>query len=281
MVPTYIICREIRRHATVALGGDGGDELFAGYLHYSWLESQRRIRRLLPGSVRAPLAAFAGRCLPLGFQGRNQLLGVSDGISNCIAHIHMYFDRVSRDSLLRPDVLRVARESAHPEAARSDYADSRMETPLYAASSSDFSYYLPDDVLTKVDRASMLSSLEVRAPMLDARLIEFAFASVPDRLRATGKDRKILLKELAKRLLPASFDVQRKQGFSVPPSWFSQGWGAFMDEVLASASPKLFNPGAIRALRQGQRRGRRNTERLFALVLFELWRDAYQIALPV
>ncbi len=280
MVPTYMICKEIRRHATVALGGDGGDELFAGYFHYSWLASQARIRRLIPGFARHSLSTLAGRFMPLGFPSRNQLLGMSGSLSNCMAHVRVYFDAWSRQALLSQEMQEAVKQRAAPELERQRHADRLNTSPLSAATATDFSFYLPDDVLTKVDRASMLASLEVRAPLLDPKLIDFAFSHVPDHLRATANGRKILMKRLATRLLPDDFDVDRKQGFSIPSSWFSETWGSYMKDILGAASPKLFNQSFIRDLQSGQEKGRRNSERIFALVIFELWRDKYGIDLP-
>lgn len=280
MVPTYMICKEIRRHATVALGGDGGDELFAGYFHYSWLASQARIRQVIPGFARQSVSSMAGRFMPLGFPSRNQLLGMSGDLSNCMAHVRVYFDAWSRQALFSPEMKAAIEARSTPEAERRAYADRLDKSALFAATATDFSFYLPDDVLTKVDRASMLTSLEVRAPLLDPALIDFAFAKVPDHLRATKDGRKILMKKLARRLLPDDFDVDRKQGFSIPSSWFSEQWGAYMDDILKAASPKLFDQQFIRSLQEGQKKGRKNSERLFSLVIFELWREAYNIELP-
>jgi asparagine synthase (glutamine-hydrolysing) len=141
----------------------------------------------------------------------------------------------------------------------------------------DFHTYLPDDILVKVDRASMLASLELRAPLLDHRVIEFAYGRVPTRLKATATQRKILLKRLAARVLPPAFDRQRKQGFSIPLArWLQQGaWRELFHDVLR-APGGLFEPRAVQALLRGQDAGRQNYERLFGLVLLELWRREYR-----
>jgi asparagine synthase (glutamine-hydrolysing) len=127
----------------------------------------------------------------------------------------------------------------------------------------------------------MLNSLEVRAPLLDYRVIEFAFGRVPSDLKATTSTRKVLLKKLAARLLPPQFDQQRKQGFSIPlASWLRKGaWRSYFREVLLSSDGQLFDRGAVRNLLKGQERGVRNSERLFALVLLELWRREYRVSL--
>jgi asparagine synthase (glutamine-hydrolysing) len=138
-----------------------------------------------------------------------------------------------------------------------------------------------DGYLVKVDRASMLNSLEIRAPWLDYRLIEFAFGRVPDYLRATASERKILPRMLAAKLLPSRLDLKRKQGFSIPlAAWLQGTWGPFFESVLREADPHLFNQATIQALIRGQRKGRANAARLFCLTMFELWRREYRIALP-
>ncbi len=146
------------------------------------------------------------------------------------------------------------------------------------ATAVDFETYLVDDILVKVDRASMLTSLEVRAPWLDPRIIELAFRDVPDSLRAKGGRRKILPRRLAAKLLPAELDLSRKQGFALPlADWFRGDWGRFIEDVLSEADPALFDPPTVRSLVRGQSRGLANTQRLFALVMFELWRRHYGI----
>jgi asparagine synthase (glutamine-hydrolysing) len=151
---------------------------------------------------------------------------------------------------------------------------------LQKMTAADFKTYLPEDILVKVDRASMLASLEVRAPFLDYRIIEFAFGRVPDRLRATPSERKVLLKNLARRVLPTDFDLRRKQGFSLPlHTWFSGEWGKYIREVLTEAPTELYSPRVINQLFQEQQRGFGNSQRLFNLAILELWRREYDVRL--
>jgi asparagine synthase (glutamine-hydrolysing) len=144
----------------------------------------------------------------------------------------------------------------------------------------DFENYMAEDILVKVDRASMLNSLEVRAPFLDHRLIEFSFSKVPSFLKATASHRKVLLKRLAVRLLPSEFDQQRKQGFGIPlASWIQSGpWRKCFHDILLSESA-FFNRKVVNNLLSWQEKGMANSERLFALVLFELWRKEYRVSL--
>jgi asparagine synthase (glutamine-hydrolysing) len=125
----------------------------------------------------------------------------------------------------------------------------------------------------------MLTSLEVRAPFLDHNIIEFAFSKVPDSLRVNGNGRKILPRLLAQQLLPRELELKRKQGFAIPiDHWFKGEWGTFMKSVLFS-NDSWFDHAMVTELIAGQERGLANTQRLFALMMFELWRKTYNISL--
>jgi asparagine synthase (glutamine-hydrolysing) len=275
MVPTYLVSRLIRREATVALGGDGGDELFGGYPHHSWLQSQAHVRAFIPAPIGRALRPLATALLPVGMKGRNYLLGLTGDQAFSIAQFNQYFDPSTRRRLLGP--MSAASGGETPEVFKAGLGPP-AGTLLQRATATDFRSYLVDDILTKVDRASMLNSLEVRAPFLDRRLIEFAFGDVPDRLRATEHERKILPRRLAARLLPPSLDLTRKQGFSLPlGAWFKGEWGTFIRDVLTDPRQELLDRGAVNSLVTRQQRGLANMHRLFALAMFELWRREYGI----
>ena len=273
MVPTYLVSRLVRQNCTVALGGDGGDELFGGYVHHSRIQERARLRRFLPGPVKRLVGSAAG-ALPAGMRGRSFLrsLGVPD--DEAWVNAMMHFDLPTRRRIAP---LTRALVGAPPESYRL-LAGSVGRTLLQKMTRADFATYLPEDILVKVDRASMLASLELRAPFLDYRIIDFAFGRVPDRLRATTTDRKILLKLLARRLLPPSFDTRRKQGFSLPLHvWFKGEWGSYIADVLRSAPATLYEPRAIAALLVGRSRGFGNAQKLFNLAMLELWRREYDV----
>jgi len=277
MVPTYLISRLVRQHTTVALGGDGGDELFGGYPHYSWILRQEHARRFIPRPLRR-LAGMA-RWLPPGLKGRNHLIGLTADLAYSIAHINMYFDGFTRHRLLAPVGIGRGGQDVSPETYKAGLC-LPGHTLLQQATRADFQTTMVDAYLVKMDRASMLASLEVHAPWLDHQIIEFAFGRVPDMLRATDAERKILPRCLAQRLLPAALDLKRKQGLSMPLAvWFKGRWGSFVESVLCEADPGLFDQRTIRSLIVGQRRGYANTQRLFALAMFELWRREYGITL--
>jgi asparagine synthase (glutamine-hydrolysing) len=275
MVPTYLVSRAIREQVTVALGGDGADELFGGYEPYSWILQQERARRYLPGPMRAAAGAAARRWLPVGLRGRNYVLGYTGDLSRSLAYIRMFVDAPARSRLVGPP----AAGDVTPEALLGGAHP--LGTAVQRLTGTDFRTYLTDDILVKVDRAAMLASLEVRAPFLDHRIIEFAFGRVPDEQKVTRRRRKILLRSLSARLLHAGVDSSRKQGFSVPlGEWFRGEWGGLFREVLLDPGSELFDTGEVRALIAGQERGLANTERLFSLTMLELWRREYGVAVP-
>jgi asparagine synthase (glutamine-hydrolysing) len=274
MIPTYLVTRLVAQHCKVALGGDGGDELFGGYVHYNRFLRMQRLARRMPHFLRWSIARGASALLPIGFRARNWLQNFDVDFSNGLPFVGAQFDSRSRRQLMR----NWANWPLVGEAVR-ERAVSRTADLLQRATRCDFENYLAEDILVKVDRASMLNSLEVRAPLLDHRIIELAFARVPRDLKATTQQRKILLKRLAARVLPPQFDRQRKQGFSIPlAAWLRSGpWHRLFHEVLLGADGNLFDRGTVRKLLDGQARGRRNSERLFALLLLELWRQEYRI----
>lgn len=275
VIPTFLVSKLVREHCTVALGGDGGDELFGGYTHYPRIARMEEKRTWLPSCVGRGISWAATELLPVGTRGRNWLKTM-DGNSS-LPHLMTasFFDRTTRRRLLPglPD------DGFSPEAELWGASLPGCD-PIARATRTDFQNYLPDDILVKVDRASMLNSLEMRAPLLDFRIIEFAFGAVPSHLRATRLERKVLLKRLALRVLPANFDSHRKQGFSVPlGDWLRHGTlGRLFREVLLE-SDLGFNKTLVADLLRGQRKGRSNADRLFALLMLELWRREYQVSL--
>ncbi len=278
MVPTYLVSRLVRQHATVALGGDGGDELFGGYPHYSMIEQQEKMRRLISPRVRKMVGLSASSWLPVGTRGRNHLIGFASDLTHSIAHINMYFDATTRKKLaLKKNGSRGS--AGIPEEYKVSLCNSDYSA-LQQATRADFLTTMVDAYLVKVDRASMLASLEMRAPWLDHRIIEMAFARVPDALKATTKERKILPRRLAARLLPSQLDLKRKQGFTMPlQAWFKGQWGTFIEEVITQAPKDFLDASVIQNLINGQRRGLNNTQRLFALTMLELWRREYRISI--
>lgn len=276
MLPTWLVSNLVREHCTVALGGDGGDELFGGYSGYSNLLRQRRHLNLVPAWLRQAVAGAASS-LPVGLKGRNYLQGLGVDLCRSLPLQTSFFDARSRRLLL-------GQRTDHPLGATAIFA-ARIPNQtdlLQRATRMDFENYLAEDILVKVDRASMLNSLELRAPFLDVRMIEFAFSKIPSHLKATEKEKKILLKRLAARVLPAKFDKQRKQGFSIPLSqWITNGPSRELFWDILNSDDCIFDRAFVQGLLKGQELGRSNSDRLFCLTLFEMWRKQYKITLSI
>ncbi len=276
MVPTFLVSQLIRKHCTVALGGDGGDELFGGYTHYDRMLKLQERFGVIPRALRGLVASAGSALLPVGFRGRNWVQALSTDFQREVPLVASYFDHSARKGLLGSGFPGLGATERTWLASLPTGADL-----LDRATRLDFGSYLAEDILVKVDRTSMLNSLEIRAPMLDIGVVEFAFGCVPSRLKASSGSRKILLQRLARKLLPPSFDTTRKQGFSIPiANWLESGpWLEFFRQVLLDSSQDIFNRACVEKLFQGQANGRSNGERLFGLVMFELWRREYAATL--
>lgn len=270
MIPTFLVTEQIRRHCAVALGGDGGDELFGGY--YSASAAARLQTQLngIPLWPRRQLARLA-YLMPAGMRGRVRLQLIGADMACELPPVACHFDRGQRRRVMSvvmgwPLIAEDMRAARTPQQAEAVQRMTRY----------DFQNYMTEDILVKVDRASMLNSLEVRSPFLDRRVIDFAFGEVPTHQKATPSARKIILRELAQRLLPAEFDRIRKQGFGIPINhWLSAGpWRTLFEDVLFD-SACLFARGEIQTLFRGLDAGRSVKESLFGLTLFELWRREY------
>ena len=180
----------------------------------------------------------------------------------------MLFDCAARDELLNRDF---SSGLAIPELLKENRVAEGYST-IQTATRMDYHSYLPEDLLAKVDRASMLCSLEVRAPFLDHRVVDFAFGQVPDELKAKWRDRKILPRLLAKRMFPPGFDLRRKQGFSVPlQSWLGRESNSVLHEAARSLPRDMINSDYVDRLFAYQAEGYNNSERIFCLALLAMW----------
>jgi asparagine synthase (glutamine-hydrolysing) len=273
MIPTYLVSEQISQRCKVALGGDGGDELFGGYYAASRVAALQQKYSGIPSIARGAAASLAVSW-PAGSKGRDFLAQLGADPASDVPPFTPYFDKAGRNRLLPQH----ADWPLAAEEIRQALVPPTLD-PVQRVTRFDFANYMVEDILVKVDRASMLNSLEVRSPFLDVPVIEFAFGGVPSHLKATPKDRKIILKKLAARLLPRTFDLKRKQGFGAPlESWLRTGpWRRLFEDVL-------FDPGAafskpeIEKLFRGLEAGRCVKNQLFGLALFELWRKQYGVA---
>jgi asparagine synthase (glutamine-hydrolysing) len=268
LIPTLVVFKEIKKLCKVAIGGDGADELFGGYPHHSRLLRLSRLQNSALSSLVRPVFSFLTSCLPPGRCHRNWLSGLANSGPKTIPFIGDYFDWRIRGPLLKSDNI-----------LPNDFAESvwrngqpRNGISRHSILSHDFLNYLPNDILVKVDRMSMAASIELRAPYLDNRIIEYAFREIPPNLRFSQHERKILLRKLAKKILPRSFDSNRKQGFSLPLNdWLSSiDMRNFVIEFL-TRDDAIFSPNAVSKLVISQGNGARNAERIFLLLAIQAW----------
>ncbi|HEY3066267.1 MAG TPA: asparagine synthase (glutamine-hydrolyzing) [Methylomirabilota bacterium] len=272
-IPTYFVSALAAREVKVALSGDGGDEIFAGYDRYVVDERRRRLGLIadtgLAGGVR-----WVSRALPEGTPGKNFLFNLS------LPRVERYLDSVSHfaparlSALLHEDFLAAAGSASdvvHEHVARSEGL--RFPGRLQYL---DLKTYLPGDILTKVDRMSMAHSLEARVPLLDHELVEFA-AGIPSEYQLQAGETKRLFKRAIAGVLPDEVLNRPKQGFAVPLEYWLRGdWDAFLHDSLFSGSTlgrEIFDGGYVRRLHDLYRGTRRRDvlHRLWTLVVFETW----------
>lgn len=274
MIPTFMVSRLVRSRATVALGGDGGDELFGGYHHHGWMLNMARARRA--GLQHLPLARpIADRVLPYAFKARKTVLRLLDRHDPAIT--------VTR--LMEPGLRRslIGAHRGVPHQAAEDFRAalvSRWHEPRERAMALDYLTYMCDDILVKVDRSSMMTSLEVRAPLLDPAIIEFAFGQLAPGQRASRAGRKLMLRHLAQRRLPAWFDTSRKQGFSIPlAAWLRGPWKPLLADIAASAGDGLLDADAVRRFLAGGLAADRLAHPVYQIAMLELWRRHYRVTM--
>ncbi len=285
LFPTYLVSRLARQHVKGVLAGDGGDELFGGYDAYAAQALASRLSRVTPG-VAWRLADRAASLVPPSERKKGALNKVKRFLEGVAAHPadlgHFrwatFMNQASRARLYTPAMLEASLGGdVHREvrdALGAYRADDVVNRELYA----DLRTYLADDILVKVDRMSMATSLETRAPFLDADVMELAF-SMPGHLKVRGHERKIVLKEALRGVLPDSILFRRKEGFSIPmKNWLRRDLQPLMRDLLSPERLRrrgLFEPREVDRLMQEHVAGRANhAHQLFALMVFERWADA-------
>ncbi len=276
-IPTYYVCQMARRNVTVALSGDGGDELFAGYTRYREALS-RRSWSLLPSVVRSRLLAPIAETLPPEWPGRNRLYALAHHSPDAPGYglgIYPYI----KESLYTPELSSAIAASDPGEGTCALPREVRSLDLLSRLQYLDTTRYLPDDILAKVDRASMAHSLEVRAPLLDYELVEYA-AGIPPALKLQGGTSKYLFKRLLSRLLPDSVFSKPKQGFAVPKgAWFRKELRLAARERLLDGRTLdrgYFRRGAVERLLAHHEAGRRDySDWIWCLLVLEEWHRTF------
>ncbi|MDD5110214.1 MAG: asparagine synthase (glutamine-hydrolyzing) [Patescibacteria group bacterium] len=280
LIPTYLLSKFAKNQVTVALGGDGGDELFLGYQTFQ-AEYLAQLLRFLPHGVRRHFVSRVPRLRPHSydyFTFRDKMQRFLQGLGYPDDQRHL----VWRGSF-PPDRIGALLTDDARERCRGDWISdptSRLPEPGRIPRWSRLSYwylksYLMDDVLVKVDRASMYASLEVRAPILDYRLVEFAF-SLPWPLKLHRYHTKFLLKRLMRDRLPVGIVSRRKQGFAVPiGAWLRGELKPLAQDLLSADALRhqgIFQPAVVQRLLSDHLDGRAdNRKELWTLMCFQLW----------
>jgi asparagine synthase (glutamine-hydrolysing) len=282
--PTFLVSRLARRHVTVALSGDGGDELFGGYETYLATGTARRYgalpKVLRKGLIEPAVEWLRPTSAKKGLINKAQrfIEGLRQDPRLGHARWRVFLTEAQKSRLFAPEAL-AAMAAPLGQHIEQLLVEARDREPLARCLYVDLFSYLPDDILTKVDRMSMAVSLESRVPFLDKEMVELAFA-VPDELKIKKGVSKWILKRIAERYLPADAVYRPKEGFSVPlKHWITGAYRELMDELLSAErvqSDGIFAWPEISRLKQEHLRGRRNHSHvLWTLMMFQAWQDRW------
>ena len=278
-IPTYRVCELARESVTVALSGDGGDENFLGYRRYRWHAYEERVRRLLPQSIRGPLFGVLGAVYPKLDRAPRFLRAKATLQELARDSLEAYFSSVSifptslRQQMFSGDFRSELKGYGALQVFR-DHADrAKTADALQLAQYMDFKAYLPGDILTKVDRASMAHSLEVRVPILEHHFVEWA-ASIPTSQKLSGNDGKHCFKRALQPHLPREIMYREKMGFAVPiVGWFRDELRERLHDTINGErlrSTGLFDQFCLdRLVREHQSGARNYAPVLWALAMFD------------
>ena len=290
IIPTYLLSRFARQHVTVALGGDGGDELFGGYptlLAHRLVRYYERLPAVLRDRVVSPLVER----LPVSMANISLDFKVKrfvDGAGYPIGERHVRwlgsFSSQERAELLDPEVRATLEAADRYDLVAEHLARHRLRDPLNQVLYLDMKMYLENDILAKVDRASMMASLEARVPLLNVDLVEH-MARVPISLKLRGQRSKYILKHALRGVLPDATLARGKKGFGIPVARWIRG--PLKELVTTTLAPDklrregFFQPAYVQRLLDDHLGGRRdNRKQLWTLFMFERWYERYAAPLP-
>lgn len=280
-IPSYYVSRETRRYVTVALNGDGGDECFAGYERYAAMNLAQRYTRLLPAALRNGVVANLANALPdfqtRGPLGKGQRFLKAASLSPIQRYLRWIsaFDENAKLDLYSNEFREQTKDFSTVGIIQPWFAKANGAGIVDASLLTDTMTYLPNDLLVKMDIASMTVSLEARSPFLDHHLMEFA-ASLPEKLKLRRMTTKYLLKRILKDLVPAENLSRGKMGFGVPIGhWFRGTMQPFLRETLLSEKAlarNLFQRNKVRQIIDQHVAGKiDHSHRLWSLLMLELW----------
>jgi asparagine synthase (glutamine-hydrolysing) len=278
-IPTFRVCKLARKHVTVALSGDGGDEHLGGYRRYRLHLMEERLRAMLPLGLRRPVFGTLGRFYPKAdwapriFRAKTTLQGLAKDSVEAYFHSVSILRNDMREGLFSDAFRRALGGYNAIEVFRDHARRAHTDDPLALIQYLDIKTYLVGDINTKVDRASMAHSLEVRAPLLDHEVVEW-LATLPSSFKVRGREGKFLFKKAMEPLLPASVLYRPKMGFSVPLARWFRGplrvrvRQAVLGEALAATG--IFNADYLRHLVDAHQSGARDySASLWTVLMFE------------
>lgn len=275
-LPTYSISKLTKKYVTVSLSGDAGDELFGGYPSYPGFLYRKNQLDSIPNFIRTVISSMSGKNkFSSKINKKIDFIGANDDASR-FTMLLTHFTDYDKSLLFSNEVNElINRQNNEARKIKHQYFNNSLSfvnQMLY----SDFKHYLPDDILVKVDRTSMLSSLESRAPFLDHRLIEFAF-SLPAEWKLKDNITKAILKDSVKDLLPEKILKRSKMGFGVPlKHWFSNELYSYCEAKLSS-NKNIYNINTAKKYLEEHRRGKRDhSQRLWLMLCMVLWMEKYQ-----
>jgi len=282
--PTYLVARHARNYVTVALSGDGGDELFGGYETYAADQIDRWYARTPTFFRYAVIEPFIKSLKPRSAKKGlvNKATRFVEGLEQPDDLFHarwrIFTRKGFRQTLFTPDVLEelTINEDTH---IRKLFQKAGGRDPLNRSLYVDLKSYLCDNCLVKIDRMSMAVSLESRVPLLDKELVELAF-QIPGRHKVTGGKTKVLLKQIAARHVPRECVYRSKEGFSIPiKNWLKSELRPLMEELLSNKTIRdggIFQTAAIENLKQEHIRGTANhSHLLWSLMVFQSWKKMW------
>jgi asparagine synthase (glutamine-hydrolysing) len=286
-IPTYYVSKMTKEFVTVALNGDGGDEAFSGYHRYRGAALAGSLMRMPKGLLKAAALFTEGAKSGPAEHAQRFLKGIIENrdIEGAYADWLNYFPKQEKAKVYTERVRALVKENNAEGFLRESIASSDARDLVEKIIGADVSGYLPEDLLVKVDIATMANSLEGRSPFLDHKVMEFA-ASLPLSYKMRGNDKKRVLKEAFRKDIPPSFMNRRKKGFGIPVGeWFRGELKSFIREMLLdkdSIKREIFSPGYITSLIDAHQSGRADhTQRLYALLSFELWHRTFIDKRPI
>ncbi|WP_256081174.1 XrtA/PEP-CTERM system amidotransferase [Massilia sp. YIM B04103] len=278
-IPTYRVCELARKRVTVALSGDGGDENLAGYRRYRYAMAENRVRGRIPIGLRKPLFGTLGRLYPKAdwaprvFRAKTTFEALSRDLVEGYFHGVSIMSDQMRQQLFTPKFRADLQGYRAIDVMRAHADQAPTDDPLSLIQYLDMKTYLPGDILTKVDRASMAHALEVRVPLLDHKLVEW-ISGLPPEMKLHGSEGKYVFKKSMENYLPNDILYRRKQGFAVPlAAWFR---GPLRERVRSSllgpnlAATGIFNQAYLNEMVEQHQSGRRDySAPIWTLLMFE------------